>query len=181
MEKPVGLEIPVVFSAIFAVLGLVAFSCCIAAEFNKAQVKDMKVDGTLCTLPRKPAFVLGLAALVSLSIAQILATSLAVAKRLRRSEDTQSAASAAVALLALSWVSFGLASVLLGTGTSMNKGQMYGRGWLDGRCYVVRSGVYISSAALAALSVALLIGFVSPACGLRRRRTGPTELSPPPR
>lgn len=63
----------------------------------------MKVDGTLCTLPRTPAFVLSLAALVSLSVAQILATSLAVARRLRRSKETQPAASAAVALLALSW------------------------------------------------------------------------------
>uniref|UniRef100_A0A1D1Z4A9 Uncharacterized protein n=1 Tax=Anthurium amnicola TaxID=1678845 RepID=A0A1D1Z4A9_9ARAE len=177
MEKKPGYGIPATCSVV-VFLGLVAISCSVAAEFNKAKEEDLKLDGNLCALPRTPAFGLGVAALVCLSVAQILGTS-AVASRLRWKGEKQgtsapdSRPAAAIALLALSWVSFGLSTVLLGAGTSMNKGQAYGRGWMDGECYVVHSGVYLGSAALAAVTVALIVGFTFAARrAARHRRTG---------
>lgn len=51
-----------------------AFSCSLTAEFNRVEMKDMKLDGTLCSLPRSPAFGLGIAALACMSVAQIIGT-----------------------------------------------------------------------------------------------------------
>ncbi|XP_078442753.1 chitin synthase, putative (DUF1218) [Wolffia australiana] len=172
MEKPAKPEIPALFFALFAALHLVAFSCCISAEFRKAQEKDLTVEGTLCSLPRKPAFGLGLAALVCLSLAQIFGTSLAVVW-LRLPKVTHRYP---IVSLAVSWVSFGVASVLLGAGTSMNNEQKYGRGWLDGRCYLVRRGVYASAGLLAVLCAAPLVRFVVPTVGFRRPPTVPDEI-----
>jgi len=36
-------------------------------------------------------------------------------------------------------VCFVLATILLGTGMSMNDPQRYGMGWTDGDCYIVRT------------------------------------------
>lgn len=148
---------------LIVLLGLVAFSCCVAAEFKKAKEKDMKLDGNLCSLPRTPAFGLGITALVCLSVAQIIGTSaFVILLRSKGKKQTTSATerrpAVAITFLALSWVSFGLATVLLSAGSSMNKGQPYGRGWMDGKCYVVRTGVYVGSAALVAVTVALILG-----------------------
>lgn len=52
-------------------------------------------------------------------------------------------------------VCFGLAMILLGTGTSMNNWQRYGEGWLDGDCYLVRTGVYLGVAALVIVNLVL--------------------------
>lgn len=52
-------------------------------------------------------------------------------------------------------VCFGLAMILLGTGTSMNNWQRYGEGWLDGECYLVRTGVYLGVAALVVVNLVL--------------------------
>ena len=59
--------------------------------------------------------------------------------------------------------------MLLGTGTSMNKGQRYGEGWLDGRCYLVRRGVYGAAGALAVLSGFLVVDPRFPGRRLRQK------------
>lgn len=40
---------------------------------------------------------------------------------------------------------------------SMSRTQPYGEGWLDGECYIVRGGVYISSGVLSLAAVLTLI------------------------
>lgn len=147
-------------------LGSLSFSCCLAAEFKKAKAKEMKLDGNLCALRQSPALGLGITALVCLSIAQMLGTSLAAARicpKHRKSGLTAAGRTnhmLAIAFLLLSWVSFGLAAILLGAGSSMNTRQRYGKGWLDGKCYVVKDGVYIGAGVLVLATTLSVLGLM---------------------
>ncbi|KAG6517622.1 hypothetical protein ZIOFF_021018 [Zingiber officinale] len=147
-------KLPLCISVV--VLGLVSSSCCIAAEFSKVKVEDMKLDGNLCSLPRSCAFGLGIAALVCLSTSQIIGTTMA--RSIRRK-------AAGV---------YGVSSVLLATASSMNGGQRYGTGWMNGDCYIVRDGVYACSAALAVfvMLLTLALGFATAAAGDEPRADG---------
>ncbi|CAN1143977.1 Protein MODIFYING WALL LIGNIN-2 [Linum perenne] len=60
----------------------------------------------------------------------------------------------AMILLFISWASFGMAVVLLWGATSMSGTQSYGNGWVDGKCYVVKDGIYAGSGVLTLLSTA---------------------------
>lgn len=55
-------------------------------------------------------------------------------------------------------VCFALAVILLATAASMNSGQRYGRGWMDGDCYVARNGVFGGAAALVVVTALLILG-----------------------
>nr|CAN71775.1 hypothetical protein VITISV_002510 [Vitis vinifera] len=44
--------------------------------------------------------------------------------------------------------------------TSMNRRQPYRRGWLDGKCYIVKDGVYVGSAVLVMLTIGSTLGSV---------------------
>lgn len=158
MERSGCRGIQLAISSAVLVLGLVAFSCCLAAEFTKSKAgRDLKLDGSLCSLQRSSAFALGITALACLSVAQVAGTSAAGAKLCSR--DSRKSRTASIALLILSWLSFGLAAVMLGTASSMSNHQAYGKGWMDGDCYLVRDGVYIVSAILAASTVVFILGF----------------------
>ncbi|OIW10790.1 hypothetical protein TanjilG_27736 [Lupinus angustifolius] len=61
-------------------------------------------------------------------------------------------------LLLISWLSFGIAIILLITATSMNRKQPYGVGWLNGECYLVKGGTYAGSAILVLATVGSVIG-----------------------
>nr|GMC54128.1 Glutamate receptor 3.1 like [Ipomoea batatas] len=66
---------PYIFPLLVSVvvsLGFVSCTLCVAAEFKKSKVKDLSVDGKLCSLPESAAFRLGLAALACSSVAQIV-------------------------------------------------------------------------------------------------------------
>ena len=60
--------------------------------------------------------------------------------------------------MALCRVCFALAVILLATAASMNSGQRYGRGWMDGDCYVARNGVFGGAAALVVVTALLILG-----------------------
>ncbi|GJM86555.1 hypothetical protein PR202_ga02424 [Eleusine coracana subsp. coracana] len=147
---------------IVALLSAAAFACSLAAEFRKVKGKDMKVDGSLCSLPRSSAFELGVAAIAFLFVAQLVGTSAAVTAAGAANKPKKSAAArgrvAFVALLVLSWVSFAVAVILLATAASMNRGQRYGRGWMDGDCYVARTGVFGGAAALVVVTALITLG-----------------------
>lgn len=51
--------------------------------------------------------------------------------------------------------------MMVGTGASMNSGQPYGKGWMDGDCYVVKNGVFGGAAAIAIITGFLILGFTS--------------------
>ncbi|KAM3243112.1 hypothetical protein ACQJBY_055216 [Aegilops geniculata] len=123
----------------------------------------MKRDGSLCSLPKSSAFELGVAAIAFLSVAQLVGTTAAATTMCASSsKPSKSVATggrvAPVALLALSWACFALAVILLATAASMNSGQRYGRGWMDGDCYVARNGVFGGAAALVVVTALLILG-----------------------
>ena len=51
-----------------------------------------------------------------------------------------------------------MAVILLATAASMNHGQRYGRGWMDGDCYVARSGVFGGAAGLVVVTALITLG-----------------------
>lgn len=158
------------------ILGLAAFSCCLAAEFNKSKAKDMEIDGSLCFLQRSPAFGLGIAAIVCLSVAQIAGTTVAATRLFSGAKSKRSNLLLPILLLVLSWISFGLAAIFLATGTSMNDRQLYGRGWLNAECYLVKDGVFIGSAVLSVATIVFILGFTFTTSTERMTdRTGPDE------
>lgn len=70
------------------------------------QGKDMKVDGSLCSLPRSSAFELGVAAIAFLFVAQLVGTTAAVTAAGAGKPEKSAAArgrAAFVGLLVLSW------------------------------------------------------------------------------
>ncbi|XVF52222.1 hypothetical protein PTKIN_Ptkin05aG0001800 [Pterospermum kingtungense] len=147
-----------IFSVI-ASLGLVSFSSCLVAEAKRAKKGDLKIDGNLCLLPASQAFGFGVAALICLSIAQIIGNVVVCAYywSRRKARKTKKPILTAT-LLAFSWISFGVAVVLISVATSMSRTQPYGEGWLDGECYIVRGGVYLSSGVLSLAAVLALLG-----------------------
>ncbi|XP_010942999.1 protein MODIFYING WALL LIGNIN-1 [Elaeis guineensis] len=172
MEKP---ELGrLVICSIVVFLGTLAFSCSVAAEFKKVKAKDMKLDGSLCSLPRSSAFGLGIAAVVCLSIAQIVGTS-TVCIRSGDKKKTSRSRIVYITLLVLSWISFGSAVILLATGSSMNGGQPYGKGWMDGNCYIVRNEVFLGAAVLVVTTVVFTLGFTYAVGATIRHRTRPDE------
>ncbi|OEL33157.1 hypothetical protein BAE44_0005824 [Dichanthelium oligosanthes] len=156
-----GLSCRAAICGIVALLSATAFSCSLAAEFRKVKAKDMKLDGSLCSLPRSSAFELGVAAIAFLFVAQLVGTTAAVSTAYAAKPKKSAAARgrvAFVALLVLSWLSFAVAVILLATAASMNRGQRYGRGWMDGDCYVARSGVFGGAAALVVVTALITLG-----------------------
>ncbi|XP_072983623.1 protein MODIFYING WALL LIGNIN-1-like [Typha latifolia] len=151
--------------AMVLLLTMVAFSCSLAAEFKKLKAKDMKLDGSLCSLPKSSAFGLGMAAIICLSLAQVVGTSAAALGSLRsanksNNNNNNTTRIVSIVLLVLSWVTFALAVILLATASSMNIGQYYGKGWMDGECYIVRNGVFAGAAALVIVTVVFIFGFM---------------------
>ncbi|KAK4364796.1 hypothetical protein RND71_016154 [Anisodus tanguticus] len=133
-------------------LSLVSISLCIAAEFKKTKKKDLRFDGELCYLPGSVAFELGIGALICLLMAQVIGNLLICIIFFSRDHQNSSKANKKPTIngfiCVLSWMSFVMATILIGTGSSMNKSQPLGEGWIDGECYIVKDGVYIISAIL---------------------------------
>nr|GMD76106.1 Glutamate receptor 3.1 like [Ipomoea batatas] len=151
MEKKHRYILPLIVSVIVA-LGVVSFALCIAAEFKKSKKEDLRLDGEFCYLPRSAAFVLGIAALVCFSGAQVAGNLLVIGRTFLL--DKRRKSKFVIFCVVLSWVSFGVAAILMGTATSMNKSQPLGEGWLDGECYMVKNGVFSASAILIIITVA---------------------------
>nr|GMD74609.1 Glutamate receptor 3.1 like [Ipomoea batatas] len=165
--------------SVIVALGVVSFALCIAAEFKKSKVRsffnlgdgilywravldfpamkilqkeDLRLDGEFCYLPRSAAFGLGIAALVCFSGAQVAGNLLVIGRTFLL--DKRRKSKFVIFCVVLSWVSFGVAAILMGTATSMNKSQPLGEGWLDGECYMVKNGVFSASAILIIITVA---------------------------
>ncbi|KAG8638102.1 hypothetical protein MANES_15G184500v8 [Manihot esculenta] len=125
--------------------------------------EEVKLDNELCYLPESRAFSYGIAAVVCLVIAQIIANLVICSNFwLRKDGDSSKAKKpiAATAFLVLSWISFVLAFILLSAATSMSRKQLYGKGWLDQKCYIAKDGVFIGSGILVLVSITTTIGAV---------------------
>lgn len=160
MESPPRCKFTLIFSIIISLsLGLVAFTLCIASEIKRNKKEDLRWNGKLCYLPSSQAFRLGIAALVSLFLAQIIGNCILVKNYCSgRKRNTQYKIPVIARLLLLiSWLSFGIAVILLITAISMSKRQPYGVGWLNGECYLVKGGTYAGSAILVLATVGSVI------------------------
>ncbi|XP_009800519.1 protein MODIFYING WALL LIGNIN-1-like [Nicotiana sylvestris] len=143
--------------------GFISFSLCIAAEFKKSKKKDLRLDGKYCYFLGSAAFGLGIAALTCLFIAQFIGNLLICRKLFSRdktenSSKVENKSIIAGLFLALSWISFGIAVILIGASTSMSRNQHFGEGWLDGECYIVKDGVYTGSAVLVLVTLSSTLG-----------------------
>ncbi|KAM7464631.1 hypothetical protein LguiA_032752 [Lonicera macranthoides] len=147
------------FAVIFSVIiifGLASFAMCVAAEFKRSKKEDLRLDGKWCYLPGSGAFGCGSAALVLLFIAQIIGNLILCRKCCSGGERSSCKAknqTIPIIFISLSWISFGTAVILIGAATSMNGRQAFGKGWLDGECYIVKDGVFIGSGILVLITL----------------------------
>ncbi|XP_025684144.1 protein MODIFYING WALL LIGNIN-1 isoform X1 [Arachis hypogaea] len=109
---------------------------------------DLRWNGKLCYLPTSPSFGLGIATLVTLFIAHIIGNTM-----MFKSSCSSKIPPLAKILWFISWLSFGIAVILLIAATSMSRRQVYGVGWLNGECYLVKGGTYAGSAILVLLTI----------------------------
>ncbi|KAM1033857.1 hypothetical protein FF1_037299 [Malus domestica] len=155
---------------VVASLGIVSFVSCIAAEIKRTKDDELKLLGRMCYLPESQAFGFGVAALICLLAAQIVGNLIFCSyvcsrdekkKKMKGTSSTTTTTTSSkakrpmvsMALLSISWMSFVIGGTLLSTATSMSREQPYGRGWLDGECYLVRQGIYIGSGILILIAI----------------------------
>lgn len=154
-------------------LGIASFALCIASEFKKAKRKEIKLDGRLCYLPGSDAFGLGISALVCLCVAHMVGN-LIICKgfcsRGKKRSCNEKRSAISIIFFSISWISFAFAVVLISASTSMNTRQPYGKGWLDGDCYIVKDGVFSGGGILASVSVGSTI-----ASGIIRKSASQVE------
>ncbi|ESW28334.1 hypothetical protein PHAVU_003G278300 [Phaseolus vulgaris] len=161
MENPSRFKFTQLFFIIISLsLGLFSFIFCVAAEIKRNKEEDLRWTGKLCYLPTSKAFGLGIAALVSFFLAQIIGNSILLknCSCRRKSKSGYKIPAFAKVLVLISWLSCGFATILLITATSMNRKQPYRVGWLDGECYVVKEGTYAGSAILVLVTVCSVNG-----------------------
>jgi len=151
MEKTHSVISITILCVIITILGILAFSLCIASEFQRTKWEDLKLDGKLCYLPKSRAFRFGIVGLICLCAAQIIGN-LIVCRSFCSREKRKPTAGGGFFLL-LSWIGFGIAITFISVATSMNGRQPYGKGWLDGECYIVKDGVYLGAAILVLVNV----------------------------
>ncbi|XP_074321733.1 protein MODIFYING WALL LIGNIN-1-like [Silene latifolia] len=148
---------PLIISLVFA-LAVPSFVFCILAEFNKSKIENVRLDGKLCELPGNKAFGFGIAALICSSIAQIIGNLIIFVRCCPDSREKNSFCrtkwpTTATLLFAVSWISFAAWVMLISTASIMNRRQVFGKGWLDGECYLVKDGVFVTAAILVLLSL----------------------------
>ncbi|XP_024031229.1 uncharacterized protein LOC21404192 [Morus notabilis] len=164
--------LPILSVIVTIFLGALSVTSCIAAEFKRAKINDLRLDGRFCYMPGSHSFGFGIGALVCLCIAQIIANMLVCRNCCTREMTSSCKAKTpmiSTLLLLISWISFGIAVILLGSATSMSIRQPYGKGWLNGDCYVVKDGVFFGSAILVLLTIGFMLG--SAVTSKTRRKT----------
>ncbi|KAK2355328.1 hypothetical protein P8452_75464 [Trifolium repens] len=152
----------VIFSIISLSFGLISFILCIAAEIKRNKEEDLRWNGKLCYMSTSPAFGLSIATLVSLFFAHIIGNYVLVKNSYSRWKNISKfkMPTSAKVLFFISWLSFGIVVILLIAATSMSRKQLYGKGWLNGECYIVKGGTYSGSAILILVTICTLNGSV---------------------
>ncbi|XP_019097364.1 PREDICTED: uncharacterized protein LOC104777198 isoform X2 [Camelina sativa] len=137
-------------------------SCAFRLSFRRLSLtfffkgKDLKWDGESCYLPENHAFGLGIAALVCVSVAQIVGN-VVVCRGFLKTDKTGTTP-LCIILLLISWVIFAVAVTLISVGASMNIEQRYGKGWLNRECYLVKDGVFAGSGVLCVTTLVAILG-----------------------
>ncbi|AET03491.1 hypothetical protein MtrunA17_Chr8g0369771 [Medicago truncatula] len=141
-------------------LGLISFILCIAAEIKRNKENDLRWNGKLCYLPTSQAFGLSIATLFCLSFAHIIGNYVLLRNSYSRWKNISKfkMPTTAKVLFLISWLSFGVVVILLIAATSMSRRQLYGKGWLNGECFLVKGGTYSGSAILILVTIGSLNG-----------------------
>lgn len=150
------------FCLFLGFLGLIALSTAIAAEFKHTQASEVTYEHGECTLPSSPALALGTAAAIALLLAQLSANAMGgCVCCCTRNVNKVPSRNISIATLSLfmSWITFAFAFFLLVAGSSMNQRQPYKNQWIDDECYVVKPGIFATSASLSLVTVMLNIIF----------------------
>lgn len=159
----------------------------------------MKLDRKYCHVPESPAYILGVLACICLLALQIVGNVVIAISYFSQTNKTFGRGHRiSFTLVVLSWyviipilkicfgmnsnmvseklfwlscrITFGSAITLMGLATSMNGLQSYGKGWLDGECYIVKDGVYIGVAGLIFTTVTFLLGSILVLSRLSRQK-----------
>ncbi|CAK8561857.1 unnamed protein product [Lathyrus sativus] len=154
------------FTVIFLIIislsfGLISFFLCIAAEIKRNKEEDLRWNGKLCYMATSKAFGLSIATLVSLFFAHIIGNYALVKNSYSRWKSISKfkiPTSSKVLYFISCRVSFGIVVILLIAATSMSRKQLYGKGWLNGECYIVKGGTYFGSAMLILVTIGSLNG-----------------------
>ncbi|XP_054823342.1 protein MODIFYING WALL LIGNIN-1-like [Prosopis cineraria] len=151
-----GISYIIIISLFF---GLISFISCILAEFKRNKKEDLRWNGKSCFMPTSAAFGFGVAALVSFFFAQMIGNSAFLRNSCSGGKRNVCCKIPVIAkvLLLISWLSWGVAVIMLIAATSMSRRQPYGEGWLNGECYIVRGGTYVGSAILILVAMASCI------------------------
>ncbi|XP_051129342.1 protein MODIFYING WALL LIGNIN-2-like isoform X1 [Andrographis paniculata] len=155
-----------IFSTIVVAGAVAFFSLCLAAEFKKSKNSDVIVKGRQCYVPKSASFGLGIGALVCLCVAHFVGNFFIFIKFRTKvigggggnCYGAVRKPTVSCILILLSWVLFVGGGVLIGAASSMSQAQPLGEGWVDGDCYVVKKGVYASSAVLGLLALGSTLG-----------------------
>lgn len=172
----------IIVCCVVGFLGLLSAATGFAAEAKRIKGTQVQFPSpTECVYPRSPALVLGLAAAVSLMIAQII-INVATGCICCRKGSHQSSSSWSVALVCfvVSWFTFVIAFLLLLTGAALNdqhgEENIYFGNYY---CYVVKPGVFAGAAVLSLASVTLgIFYYLTLNSGKDRNETWGTSVPP---
>ncbi|KAI8565212.1 hypothetical protein RHMOL_Rhmol03G0242600 [Rhododendron molle] len=144
-----------VVCSVVGFLGLLSAALSFAAEGTKTTVSQVVFTSpTSCIYPSSPALGLGLAAAVTLLLAQIIinVTSGCICCK-RGSYQSNSSWTIAVICFVVSWITFVIAFLMILTSAALN--EQGGEENMYFGCYVVKPGVFAGAAVLSLATVAL--------------------------
>uniref|UniRef100_A0A0C9RTK4 TSA: Wollemia nobilis Ref_Wollemi_Transcript_13814_1438 transcribed RNA sequence n=1 Tax=Wollemia nobilis TaxID=56998 RepID=A0A0C9RTK4_9CONI len=148
------------------ICGLVGFLGCLAAilgfiaEAKHTRAGDvLMTDSGRCIYPRSPALGLGITAALAIFIAQVIANGAVGCICCARGAPYAPSSNRTIAIICLvvSWITFGIAFILLMSGAALNDRHNAEIRTLGDYCYVVKSGVFAGGALLALATATLAI------------------------
>ncbi|KAI5073161.1 hypothetical protein GOP47_0011174 [Adiantum capillus-veneris] len=154
------MELRTFFLITIATLGFLSGLLSFIAEGKKLAESDItRLASGECVHSRSPALGLGLAAAISLLIAQIISNALGgcicCESGVKDPSGKTTPIAVAISCLTFSWVTFSIAFLLLVAGASINDKRGESDDNLSTGCYVLKSGVF-TGAAFAAMTTAIL-------------------------
>ncbi|KAF9625214.1 hypothetical protein IFM89_020771 [Coptis chinensis] len=156
-------------------LGILAAALAFTAEAKKIKGSQVQITAlNTCTYPRSPALGLGLAASVSLMIAQMMINVAAGCICCERNrQPSNSRRTVALFSYVFSWFTFVIAFLLLLSGASLNDQHGEDGTYFGNYCYVLKSGVFAGGALLSLASVALgIVYYLTLSSGKKHEQCG---------
>lgn len=160
-----------IICSVVGFLGLVAAALAFAAEAKHIRANQVTLTPEeTCIYPKSAALQLGIISALALLVAQLIvnisAGCLCCARG--RSYGASSNRTIAIICLVVSWITFGIAFVLLMAGAALNDQHYANMRNFDSYCYVVKSGVFAGGAVLALATVTLGIFYYITASAVKK-------------